>query len=86
MHYLLTGIPIVVAHGFLGPNDEVFLPVIGGAFVGLLIITWLSSRKPEDDPDDEANSAPPSDFAVPDIQSPITPTAPEDDPAHYRLN
>lgn len=37
---------IFLAHGALGPYDELFLPLIGGVFLTLLIVTWLRSRTP----------------------------------------
>ena len=69
-------IPIVLAHGALGPYDEVIIPVIGGAFIGLIVITWLSSRNRQD----EAEEMPP-----PDRMAPDAPAKQTDDPSHYRL-
>ncbi len=48
-------LPILLAHGALGPYDEIILPVIGGAFIGLIIVTWWTSRNKTlpDDPKTE---------------------------------
>ena len=65
----------IVAHGVLGQYDEVIIPVVGGAFIGVLVITWLSSRGAEVPPND-----------VPPI-NPDDPTPPSADSTdHYRLD
>ena len=37
----------LLAHGVLGSYDEVILPLIGVAFIALLLVTWLKSREIE---------------------------------------
>lgn len=70
-------LPIVVAHGVLGPYDEIILPVVGGAFIGLIIITWWTSR----------NKTPPDDLPA-DAVEPTGQDTPEEssEPSHYRLD
>ncbi len=69
-------IPILLAHGVLGQYDEIIIPVVGGAFLGLLVITWWSSRNAE------PLDLPPEDPEIPSESS----TEPSDDnPNHYPL-
>ncbi len=69
-------LPIILAHGALGAYDELIIPVIGGAFIGLIVITWWSSRNRADQTED----------APPAGESPDGAPNPPDDPAHYRLD
>jgi hypothetical protein len=53
-------IPVVLAHGALGPFDELLFIVVGVVFVGLMVTAWIRSRNsPLDDEPDAADPAPP---------------------------
>ncbi len=62
-----------VAHGVLGPYDEIIVPLVALAFLGMIGITWLRSRNTFD-------AAPPP--------PPNTPDAPksESDDSHFTLD
>ncbi|MDZ4763256.1 MAG: hypothetical protein SGI73_01800 [Chloroflexota bacterium] len=48
--------PTLLAHGELGAFDEVLLLGIGGAFVVMMVVSWLKSRDlPNDDPEPTSN-------------------------------
>ncbi len=68
----------LLAHGVLGPYDEVILPIIGIAFIALLLVTWFKSRGLEPLDEDAPDSLPKSD-APPTAQ-----TTPDSD--HFRLD
>lgn len=52
-------VPIVLAHGALGPFDELLFILIGAVFVGLMVLAWIRSRNsvPEEN-DAPANPLP----------------------------
>lgn len=37
-------VPIVLAHGALGPFDELLFILVGVVFVGLMVLAWIRSR------------------------------------------
>jgi len=69
---------ILLAHGVLGPYDEVILPIVGIAFIALLLVTWFKSRGLEPLDDDT-----PAILPTPDAPSIVQP-APDTD--HFRLD
>ena len=65
-------IPIVLAHGAVGPLDELLPPILLGAILGLIVITWWNGRK----------IVPQSPDAQPTLQSPdLAPSDPTDAPS-----
>lgn len=54
-------IPVVLAHGALGPFDELLFILVGVIFVGLMVIAWIRSRNsaPDDDEPETPDAAPP---------------------------
>lgn len=46
-------IPIILAHGALGPFDEVIFFSIAGIFIVMMGISWVQSRTTELDFDDD---------------------------------
>jgi hypothetical protein len=54
-------IPVVLAHGALGPFDELLFILVGVIFVGLMVIAWIRSRNsvPDEDEPETPDAAPP---------------------------
>ena len=71
-------IPIVLAHGAVGPLDEILPPVLLGGILGLIVITWWNGRKASSQP-------PPADTtaSVPPIESPASDP---NDGSHFPVN
>jgi hypothetical protein len=65
-------VPILLAHGALGPFDELLFILVGLVFVGLMVTAWIRSR----------NSAPDQDEATPSADS--TPATPADTSSNAR--
>jgi hypothetical protein len=63
----------LIAHGALGPYDEIILPLLGLGFVGAVLVTWLRSR--------QESPAPPSASSAPNAQD-----ANADDDSHFQLD
>lgn len=38
-------IPIILAHGAIGPLDELLPPILLGGIIGMIAITWWNGRK-----------------------------------------
>jgi hypothetical protein len=65
-------LPIILAHGSLGPWDELIFLGVGAIFITMMGVSWVRSRN--NAPLEENEPLPPSD------------TAPESDsPDHFRL-
>jgi hypothetical protein len=52
--------PIILAHGALGPFDEIILIGVVIAFVGMMCFSWWRSRHELDEDESGAESASPS--------------------------
>jgi hypothetical protein len=61
--------PVLVAHGLLGPFDELIYLAIGIVFAIFMIVSWIRSRN--EPPEDEDSSGDPTD--------------PEQSPDHFSL-
>jgi hypothetical protein len=71
--------PWVLAHGVFGPFDELLPPVLLGALIGLIVITWWNGRK--------ATAEPPVDAPVTPVEPPAEPPAPDEDKvSHYSIH
>jgi hypothetical protein len=46
--------PVILAHGALGPYDELIFAVVGVAFLVMMGISWVRSRNEPLDDDDTA--------------------------------
>lgn len=72
-------IPVILAHGALGPFDEVIFIAVAVTFVAMMGIAWWRSRGAVIETEDEAGDA----AALPHTP----PTPPVSDRAdHYRLD
>lgn len=51
--------PVILAHGALGPFDEIIFISVAVIFLGMMGVSWLRSQELEDDPLDagEAEAA-----------------------------
>ncbi|MFN8379517.1 MAG: hypothetical protein U0452_12695 [Anaerolineae bacterium] len=49
--------PIVLAHGALGPFDELLFIGVGIIFVGLMVTAWIRSRNSEPDLEEDQTPA-----------------------------
>jgi hypothetical protein len=70
----------VLAHGVFGPFDELLPPVLLGALLGLIVITWWNGRK--------ATAAPPPDSEAAPAEPPAkleTPVPDEDKLSHFGI-
>ena len=38
-------LPIILAHGAVGPLDEILPPVLLGGILGMIALTWWNGRK-----------------------------------------
>ena len=77
----MNHLPLMLAHGVFGPFDELLPPVLLGALIGLIVITWWNGRK--------AAAEPPSDPAEVSPQLPAEPIAAiadEDKVSHYSIH
>ena len=73
-------LPFVVAHGVFGPFDELLAPVLLGALIGLIAITWWNGRKAPVEP-------PPVSPEVPaEPAEPTVPVPDEDKVSHYSIH
>lgn len=63
--------PFIIAHGALGPWDEIIYLSIGVVFVGFMVVSWFRSRNQPPD-EEEAQAADPA----------LT----EQSPDHFRLD
>ena len=70
----------MVAHGVFGPFDELLAPVLLGALIGLIVITWWNGRKATTEPPPIAPETP----AEP--AEPNTPLPDEDAVSHYSVH
>lgn len=76
MNYL----PLMLAHGIFGPFDELLAPVLLGALIGLIVITWWNGRKATAEPlpnPPEVPATPPSE--------PASTILDEDKVSHYSI-
>ena len=62
--------PFIIAHGALGPWDEIIFLSIGMIFAGFMVVSWFRSRNQP--PDEEEPTADPA----------LT----EQSPDHFRLD
>jgi hypothetical protein len=73
-------LPFVLAHGVFGPFDELLAPVLLGALIGLIVITWWNGRKASAEP-------PPSSPETPaEPTEPGTSVPDEDKVSHYVIH
>jgi hypothetical protein len=67
--------PMLLAHGALGAFDEILLIGIGGAFVVMMVVSWLKARNLDADETPDAQPDP----------LPATPPAAPSDADHIPL-
>lgn len=49
--------PVILAHGALGPFDEIIFIGVAVIFLGMMGVSWLRSQELEDDPLDAGEAA-----------------------------
>ncbi len=52
-------IPVILAHGALGPLDEIIFIGVAVIFIGMMGVTWFRSQSMETEETDEAPEAQP---------------------------
>ena len=51
---------VVLAHGALGPYDELIFAAVGIIFLAMMGVSWVRSRHEPDDADEAADALPPA--------------------------
>lgn len=71
-------IPLILAHGALGPYDELLFLAVAVVFVALMVIAWIRSRSGASGEDQGSTPNP-------DAPSGAVGSPPDDRPDHFPL-